>query len=168
METGRGAELSQVQETLAGYNQGRGPNRFPINVQQGQLKYVVINATFGYDSTYLEAEMMPAVRKALGVNSGKPNAADQSGLFSLRQRRFGQQEYATSVAGTIQQIPGVVWAQVTRFDSLGLIADPTTFTPPGTPVVVQKAVICESGNLLSLYSGHLQLTGVAENLQEAS
>jgi len=158
-----------VQETLAGYNQGRGPNRFPVIVAPGQLKYVVINASFGYDSTYLEADVMQAVQKALGVNSGKPTVVDdQSGLFSVRRRSFGQPEYATSVAGTIQQIKGVVWAQVTRFESLGLIIDPTTFTPPGSPIVVQPTVICEPGNLLSLYSGHLQLTGVAEARQEVS
>ncbi len=169
METGRAAEIEQVRQTVAGYNQGRGPNRFPISVHQGQLKYVVVSATFGYDSTYREEEVKKAIQKALGVNGGKANVSDdRSGLFSLRRRGFGQKEYATSIAGTIQEVEGVVWAQVTRFESLGVIPDPTTFTPPNTPVVVQPAVICESENVLSLYTGHLQLTGVAETLREVS
>ena len=101
------------------------------------------------------------------MNSGVPNAKDdQSGLFSLRQRRFGQREYATSIAGRIQQVEGVTWAEVTRFSSLGALPDPTTFVPPATPVLVLKKVSCSPQRVLSLYSGHLQLTGVAEVLPE--
>lgn len=168
METGRSKEIDAVRETLTAYDKGRGANRFPISVPEGsRRKYVVIKATFGYDSTYLEEEIKTAIRKALGVNSGKPNAADdQSGLFSLQQRRFGQKEYATSIAGRIQQVEGVVWAQVIRFHSLGVLDDPTTIVPPDTPGVVKHAVSCQSQNVLSLYSGHLQLTGVAEILPE--
>ena len=72
-----------------------------------------------------EEDVTRAIQKALGVNSGTPNGVDgQSGLFSLRQRGFGHREYATSIAGTIQQVGGVMWVQVTRFDSLGAIGDP--------------------------------------------
>lgn len=167
METGRTAEIDDVRQTIAGYNKGRGPNRFPISVHEGRLKYVVVAATFDYDSTYLEDEIKAAIQIALGVNSGKPNAKDdQSGLFSLRQRHFAQREYATSIAGTIQQVAGVVWARVTRFASLGLLTDPTTFTPPATPVVVHPIVACGNQRVLSLYAGHLQLTGVSEVLPE--
>lgn len=167
MATGRSGEIADVRETLAGYNHGRGPSRFPIGVLEGQLQYVVIDATFGYDSTYRDEDIRKAIQKALGVNSGKPNIADdQSGLFSLRQRAFGHREYATSIAGTIQQVAGVTWAYVTRFESLGTIADPTVVTPPVTPIVIQPIVACDSQNVLSLYAGHLQLTGVAETVPE--
>ena len=167
MATGRSGEIADVRSTLAGYNRGRGPGRFPIDVLQGQLQYVVIDATFGYDSTYREEDVRKAIQKALGVNSGKPNIADdQSGLFSLRRRSFGQREYSTSIAGTIQQVGGVTWAYATRFESLGVIADPTVFTPPASPIVLQPIVTCDSQNVLSLYAGHLQLTGVAETVPE--
>lgn len=169
METGRDAEIEKVRQTLAAYNRERGANRFPVSVPQGQLKYVVVHATFGYDSTYLVEEIKTAIRRALGASSGKPNAAgDQTGLFSVRRRRFAQAEYATSIAGTIQQVEGVVWAQVTRFESLGVIADPVTFTPPAAPVSVHQRINCGNHRLLSLYAGHLQLTGVAETLKEVS
>jgi hypothetical protein len=171
MATGRSGEIDDVRATLAGYNQGRGPSRFPVSVLQGELQYVVIDATFGYDSTYREEDVRKAIQKALGVNSGKPNVADdQSGLFSLRQRGFGHREYATSVAGTIQQVAGVTWAYVTRFESLGTIADPTVVTPPATRIVILPIVSCDSQKkvlkVLSLYAGHLQLTGVAETVPE--
>lgn len=167
MDTGREDEITDVRQTIAGYNQGRGPNRFPISVLKGLRRYVVVQATFGYDSTYLEEDLKAEIQKVLGVNSGVPNAKDdQTGLFSLRQRRFGQREYATSIAGRIQQVEGVTWAEVTRFSSLGSLPDPTTFVPPATPVFVQKKVSCSPQRVLSLYSGHLQLTGVAEVLPE--
>jgi hypothetical protein len=136
-------------------------------VLQGRQQYVVIDATFGYDSTYREEDVRKAIQRALGVNSGKPNVADdRSGLFSLRRRGFGHSEYATSIAGTIQQVRGVTWAYVTRFESLGVITDPTLFTPPAAPIVIQPIVTCDSQNVLSLYAGHLQLTGVAETVPE--
>ena len=171
MDTGRDGELAAVRETLAGYNIGRGPNRFPICVPQipSRRKYVVVNATYAYDSTFLREEIEQGIKLALGVSSGKTGAPDdQTGLFSLYKRRFGQREYATSIAGTIQGVRGVVWAQVTRFESLGTLPDPKTFTPPATPINVQQAVECESQNVLSLYVGHLQLTGVAETVREGS
>ena len=168
MDTGREGELEAVRATLAEYNRGRGPNRFPVSVpHEGRRKYVAIDATYGFDSTYLKEEIESAIRIALGVNSGKPNARDdQSGLFSVRRRGFGQREYASTIAGTIQQVPGVIWAQVTRFQSLG-IGDPATLIPPAV-VVAQPAVDCLSYHVLSLYSGHLQLTGVAETVTEVS
>jgi hypothetical protein len=167
MDTGRGAEIDDVRATLTGYNHGRGPSRFPIEVLQGQRQYVVIGVTFGYDSTYEEDDVRKAIQRALGVNSGKPKIVDdQSGLFSLGQRGFGQREYASSIAGTVQQVAGVTWAYVTRFESLGVIADPTVFTTPVTPVVIQPTVPCDSQHVLSMYAGHLQLTGVAEIVPE--
>ena len=167
MDTGRDEEIEEVRETLTTYNKGRGPSRFPISVLKGLRHYVVVHATFGFDSTYLEEDLKAEIQKALGVNSGIPNAKDdQSGLFSLRQRRFGQREYATSIAGRIQQVKGVTWAEVTRFSSLGTLQDPTTYVPTSTPVIVKKHVVCNRRRVLSLYSGHLQLTGVAEILPE--
>ena len=91
---------------------------------------------------------------------------DQSGLFSVTQRSFGQREYASSISGTTQQVAWVTWAYVTRFESLGVIADPTVYTPPATPTVLQPIVPCDNLNVLSLYAGHLQLTGVAETVRE--
>lgn len=169
METGRGDEFSDVRTTLAGYSRGRGAGRFPIAVLQGQLEYVVIDATFGYDATYREDDVAKAIQRALGVNSGKPNVGDdQSGLFSVSRRGFGQREYATSIAGTIQQVAGVTWAYVTRFESLGVIADPIVLTPPSATFAMQSIVGCASQNVLSLYAGHLQLVGVAEAVAEVN
>ena len=60
----------------------------------------------------------------------------------------------------------MTWAYVTRFESLGTLADPTVFTAPATPIAIQPIVSAGSLNVLSLYAGHLQLTGVAEVVSE--
>jgi hypothetical protein len=138
-----------------------------VSVLPGERLYAVVNATFGYDSTYTVDDLVAGIQKVLGVNSGKPNVKDdQSGLFSLHRRDFGQREYATSIAGTIQEVPGVVWAKVTRFESLGVTDDPTTLVPPVSPVIVNPIVSCSAQQVLSLYFGHLQLSAVAEILPE--
>ena len=168
MTTGRSDEIDSVRTTLAAYNASRGPSRFPILVLPGRQQYVVLTATFGFDSTYREEDVTAAVRTALGTTSGSPTMVDDpTGLFSVRRRRFGQREYATSIAGAIQQVDGVVWARVTRLDSLGVAEDPSAITPPTTPIVVQPIVACDSQNVLSLYAGHLQLAGVSVTLPGA-
>jgi hypothetical protein len=160
MEMGRNTTPTQLQNTFAGANTGRGPSRFPITTILGQLQYVAVRATFGYDQTYLEKDVRREIEKALGVTSALMDVEDdQSGLFSLRRRGFGQKEYATTIAGVIQQVAGVVWARVEGFASLGVLPDPKPVTP-GT-VSLNEAVNCDSQNVLSLYTGHLQLTSVA-------
>jgi hypothetical protein len=177
MEKGRNQTVEQLRGTFASANSGRGPNRVPINPISGQLVYVTILAKFGYDSTYLEEEVRKEIQKALGVSTAKPNVVDDStGLFSLRRRSFGQREYATTVAGVIQQVEGVIWAEVFRFQSLN---DPTS--PPAPLVQVDPALLplpttvsllptieCRSDVVLSLYEGHLQLTAEQVPTREVS
>ena len=124
----------------------------------------VVKANFGFDSTYLEAEVKNGIQKALGAGSAEPNAADDgSGLFSLRRRGFGQKEYMSTVAGVIQQVEGVVWATVTGFDA------PAVLLPEGTvgPDIGNLDVVpCLSNEVLMLQSAHLFLTGLSETVRE--
>jgi hypothetical protein len=158
METGREETVVTLARTFASANSGRGPNRFPIIPILGKVQYVAVKATFGYDSTHLETEVTKEIQKALGISSGKPNVADDpSGLFSLRRRSFGQKEYATTIAGVIQQVEGVIWVEVTDFDSLAVPTDPAAVSLPAT-VGLHPTVACGNANVLGLYQGHLQLT----------
>lgn len=169
MAAGRDAEIETVRQTLAAYNKGRGANRFPVHVLPGARKQVVVNATFGYDETYLAAEVKTAIQQALGVSLDQPESPDApAGLFSLRRRRFAQPEYATSIAGAIQQVAGVVWAEVKFFDALTPVFIASPFAPPlPLPLFVSKQVVlCDNQHVLSLTANHLQLTGVAETVRE--
>lgn len=93
-----------------------------------------------------------AIKEALGITGEEGNGVDGSrGLFGLGQRRFGQNEYATKIAGTIQNVEGVVWVKVTALGSLGE-AD-----APPEPKALNPVVPCDNEHVLSLYAGHLQL-----------
>ncbi|MFQ5793429.1 MAG: hypothetical protein ACE5JP_00060 [Candidatus Bipolaricaulia bacterium] len=158
METGRDQEFEAVQEILNGYNKCRGPQRFPIIVHQGKLLYVYIDAVFALDPAFREERVKKAIKETLGVTGEEGNAIDGSaGLFGLRQRRFVQNEYATKIAGIIQDVEGVVWAKVTALGSLGEADDPSELSLPSEPKPLNSAVSCDNDHVLSLYKEHLQL-----------
>ncbi len=124
METGRTEEFEQVQKILAKYNRYRGPQRFPIQVQEGKRKYVAIAANVAFDPTFRQELVSKAIQAALGVTG------EDKGLFSLKNRRFGQPEYATRIMGTIQNVEGVLWVEVTGFMTLGEADDPAELSLP--------------------------------------
>ena len=56
------------------------------------------------------------------------------GLLMEQQRQFGQPEYATRIAGIIQNVEGVVWAEV---KALGTLEPPTTSSSSSTTTTSQ-------------------------------
>lgn len=162
METGRGQEIDEVREILNDYNKCRGPQRFPIIVHQGHLQYVHIDAVFALDATFREEPVRKAIKEALGVTGEEGDSVDGSaGLFGLGQRWFGENEYATRIAGTMQNVLGVVWAKVTALGSLGEADDPAELMLPDEPKPLQDRVSCISEptqHILSLYGVHLHLS----------
>ena len=180
MENGREAEISAVEDVIAGYNLCRGPRRFPVIVREGRLLYVKVDVTYAIDSTFREDVVTPAIQQALGATN-LPSANDaqtgsavtgQRGLFSLRRRRFGESEYAKRIAATVQNVAGVVWAEVKFFQSLGeafappfdpngLPIDPVTIALPATLTFTEK-VSCDSLHILVLHSQHLTITATAD------
>lgn len=151
METGRSGEITAVQETLNGYNAGRGANRFPVKVAAGERRDVRVSVQYALDSTFRADLVEPEIRRALGVNFGKAsNEEDQTGLFSLRQRRFGKREYASSIEGAVQSVAGVLWARVTAFSALS-----------DTGEALQPVVSCDDKYILSLADENLFLTQAA-------
>jgi hypothetical protein len=94
-------------------------------------------------------------------HGGATRDEDQTGLFSLRRRRFGRAEYASSIEGTVQNVDGVLWAKVTVFDDLNDSDDPATIVLPATSVR-EPVVGCDSNFVLSLFHKHVSLTAVAQ------
>jgi hypothetical protein len=162
METGRSDEISAVQETLNNYNKGRGPQRFPVIVIEGKRFWVNITAQFALDSTFLVELVQPEVEKALGASMGLAfNKEDQTGLFSLRRRRFGARERATTIEGVIQNVAGIIWSKVTAFNALSDTDDPASIDVASLPATFNDIVPCDDSHLLALYKTHLTLTQVA-------
>jgi hypothetical protein len=180
METGREQEITAVEEVIAGYSLCRGPNRYPVIVREGRLLYVSVDITYAIDPTYREDVVTVAIQQALGASNlppaiGAPTGgagADRRGLFSLRRRRFGEVEYAKRIAATVQNVAGVVWAEVNYFESLGeafdpqfdpegLPKDPATIPLPATKTFNDK-VPCDGLHILALHSRHLSITATVD------
>jgi predicted phage baseplate assembly protein len=162
METGRSGELNAVRETLDAYNKSRGAGLHPIDVVLGKRMYVTATIEYALKPTYRADGVEPAILLALGVNhGGATRDEDQTGLFSLRRRRFGRAEYASSIEGRVQNVDGVLWARVTAFDDLNDSDDPATIALPTTSVL-EPVVGCDSNFVLSLFDQHVSLTAVAE------
>lgn len=157
MEAGREKEFDEVRRIVADYNRCRGPQRFPVGVEQGELEYVCVRADVALDPAYRWEVVEREIKEALGL-AGEGGVEGSRGLFGLANRNFGQDEYANRVAGTIQNVQGVLWTRVTGLASLG------DETPPATcPDVVapQQAVPCDGRHVLVLYAGGLKLNEVS-------
>jgi hypothetical protein len=161
METGRDEEFGEVQKTLTRYNRCRGTQRFSIDVRKGKHKYVYMDAVFGMDPTFREGPVKKAIKEALGVSGEEGNGIDGSrGLFGLHQRLFGQNEYATRIAGTIQNVEGVMWAEIKALGFLTGSSDkPSELNLPPEPKPLNSVVSCDNLHILSLYKDHLNLKG---------
>lgn len=168
MEMGRAKEIGDVQKTISGYNSERGAGRDPVHAVPGARTYVTVKVDYGLKSGFRADLVEPEIRRALGVNFAKATREDdQSGLFSLRKRRFGGAEYASSIEGRVQNVDGVAWVQVTSFQEMTEPAtapgmdkfnadDPETYELPGDKL--EKVIACASDKVLSLYDKHLMLT----------
>ncbi|MCU0541831.1 MAG: hypothetical protein MUE44_06520 [Oscillatoriaceae cyanobacterium Prado104] len=167
MERGREQEIAEIRQILNTYNRCRGPQRFPIYVRPGKLHYVYLDIALGINPTFRESIVTKAVKVALGIMGDEGNGIDGSGgLFGIRQRQFGQPEYATRIAGIIQNIEGVMWVKVNSFAALGVAENPTNLSVPN-PKQWNKTVACKSDEILSLYKEpHLQLSSAATLSQE--
>jgi hypothetical protein len=167
MERGREQEIDEIRQILNTYNRCRGPQRFPIYVRPGKLHYVYLDVALGINPIFRESIVTKAVKVALGVMGDEGNGIDGSrGLFGIRQRQFGQPEYATRIAGTIQNIEGVLWVKVNNFGALGAAENPANLSVPNSKQQ-NKTVSCNSDEILSLYKEpHLQLSAAATLSQE--
>ena len=114
MEGGREDEHAAVAAGLRAAARERGPDRFEVDVLQGEFLDVQLEAEVAVEAGLDPEEILAAVRDALGVErpgAGRP--AD--GLFSLRRRRFGEGEHAARVTGVIQNVTGVAWVRLVGF-----------------------------------------------------
>ncbi len=150
MQAGRTAELDSARQVLATANRLRGPQRFPIVVVPGAFEYVYLDVSVAIDPSYDPQPVRDAVRAAI-----------VTGLFGERSpRTFGDAEYATRIEGVAQNVPGVSWALVNSFGSLGVADDPTTLVYPTAPSRA-ATVPCPTTHVLRLAPAHLIVRAVA-------
>lgn len=132
LESGREKEGQDLQDTLSAYNKDRGPERFPVAVHLARRQYVYLTLIVGFDPSYQKEQVNISIKEVLGVTGEEDKGIDGSkGLFGIKQRRFGQKEYASRIEGVVQNVRGVIWAKV---DKLGFVVgdsdDPLELTRP--------------------------------------
>ena len=160
METGRRAEIQAVRDTLNSYNTARGAGRTAIVVDEGRRMYVAVALHYALQPGFRADLVEPEIRRALGASSGLPaGQEDQTGLFSLRQRRFGGPEYSSSIEGVAQNVDGVLWARTISFMRLADADRPESIPLPSVGPL-DTIVSCDAGHILCLYDRHLSLTAI--------
>lgn len=154
-----GHAVSDVQALMTDYNRSRGPNRFPVLVEQGEFNYLFVQLSVGQDPAWQADLLEAAIRLALGESQAA--GADDSnakGLLSLADRKFNEDEWASRIEAVVQNVPGVLWARATAFGSLGTADDPETLDwPQGSALVRNEKAACGDKQVLALNPKHLKI-----------
>lgn len=144
-------QLSSVQTAMSQANVLRGADRFPVLVLDASLEYVYLAVTMGLFPGYQIDPVTAAVTAALGVLPSDGTVAPNGGLFSVNRRSLGQEEYASRIEGTIQNVEGVDWVEVTALGSLGTAEDPSALGLPAPPALA-PIISCANNRVLALYA----------------
>ncbi len=166
LEAGREAEFQAVRATLQGWQRCRGPDRFPVTVEQAFLRYLWLDLEYAGDPALDPDDLEAAIRAALGLAGDE--ASRYSGLFGLARRRLGGKEYASRIEGAVQGVAGVLWCRVT---GLGLFPandpdlaaddDPASLALPPAPRALAAVLSPAPHEMLQLAPAHLTLVAVA-------
>ena len=161
LEAGREAEFADVRATLAHAQRCRGPDRFPVIVQQALLRYVFVDVRYARDPTYRAEDVDAALRAAMGL-AGEADS-ERTGLFGLRARRLGEREYASRIEGRLQNVAGVLWCRVSAMGRLAAgVTDVAAPVLPNPPRPLAALLPCTPRELLQLLPAHLTLTSAVE------
>jgi hypothetical protein len=159
LDAGREGEFQSVRSTIQSYQTCRGPDRFAIIVQQAFLRYCYLDLQYAFDPALEQSNVEAAIDAALGLAGD--DASSRTGLFGMRRRSLGAQEYATRIEGVVQRVNGVTWCRVT---ALGMFAtgttDPMTLPLPMAPRARVEILAPATNELLQLHPTHLTLTSV--------
>lgn len=164
LEAGREQEFEAVRATIQGYQRCRGPDRFPVRVEQAFLRYVYLDLVCAHDPRLQSADVDTRVRAALGLVGD--DAAARHGIFGLRARRLGAPEYASRIEGRVQATEGVTWCRVASLGLFGSAASPGDLALPPAPRALAGQLVPAGNELLQLHPDHLTLTHAAADAAE--
>lgn len=177
LEQGRETEFEAVRATVASYQRCRGPNRFPLVVEQAFLREVFLDLRYGLDARFLREDVEAGIVAALaprdapapGTVPGDSAAPVTPGLFTPRSRILGGAEYASRVEGWAQQVAGVTFAQVTALGMYSPAASRSgaALALPGAPRPLLAHVVPATNELLSLTRGSLTLQDAPPDVEGA-
>jgi predicted phage baseplate assembly protein len=160
LAAGREAEFAAVRTALNHAQRCRGPDRFPLVVEQARLRYAFADIGFAPDPSYRQQDIEAAIRAALGLAGAQPD--EPAGLFGLHARRLGEPEYASRIEGRLQNVAGVLWCKVSALGLLPAgVTDPATAPLPAAPRAQAALLPCAARELLQLAPQHLTLAALA-------
>jgi hypothetical protein len=161
LAAGREAEFADVRAVIAHAQRCRGPDRFPVIVEQSFIRYVFLDVVYARDPTYKRDDVEAAMRAAIGLAGDA--ATERTGLFGLRARRIGGQEYSSSIEGRLQNVTGVLWCRTAALGRFAAgITDPASLALPAAPRPLVATLPCSAHELLQIAPSHLTLTSAAE------
>jgi hypothetical protein len=161
LEAGREAEFGDVRAVIAHAQRCRGPDRFPVIVEQAFFRYVFLDVVYARDPTFKRDDVEAAMRAALGLAGDTAN--ERSGLFGLRKRRIGEQEYSSSIEGRLQNVAGVLWCRTSALGRFAAgVTDVASLVLPAAPRPYVATLPCSAHELLQIAPPHLTLTPAAE------
>lgn len=167
LEAGREAEFADVRATLAHAQRCRGPDRFPLVVEQALPRYVFLDVSYARDPSHRQEDVEAGLRAALGLTGD--TAAEASGVFGLRARKLGAAEYASRIEGRLQHVAGVIWCKVTALERFPAGAlDPSALVLPASPRPLSAVLACSPHELLQLDPDHVTLTSIAAPAEECA
>jgi hypothetical protein len=153
-----------VRATIQGYQRCRGPDRFPVRVEQAFLRYVYLDLVCAQDARLQSADVDTRVRAALGLVGD--DAAARNGVFGLHARRLGAREYASRIEGRVQATEGVTWCKVAALGLFASGASPGDLALPPAPRALADQLVPAGNELLQLHPDHLTLTHAAADAAE--
>jgi predicted phage baseplate assembly protein len=161
-ESGSAADVQALRDTLRTFNRCRGPARFPIDVVPGIRQYVYIHVEAGFEAARRAADVIAAVKQAIGLAGEEGNGIDGSeGLFGLKTRAFGQGAHPSQIIGAVQNAMGVTWVNLKAAQIINLGTppqiDPTQLAKPGVDIV-NSTLACPDDRLLALHATHFTLS----------
>jgi hypothetical protein len=158
--------LKQIEKILLDYDKCRGAQRFPIKIEKAGFQYIYLEIDYGLDPTFRKEIVEQEIILALGVFNKELNDDKSAGIFGIKQRTFGQDEYTTSVEGVVQGVSGVVWVKVRAMFSLGSADDPEDLVIPPTLHNLNTSVICNGNSILRLYHKHLKVNDLTVKISK--
>jgi len=169
-DNGISKELDNI---LHEYDRCRGMQRYPIEIRFGKFQYVYLELDYGINPRFLKKLVEKEINISLGVFRKGEKDLNSTGLFGLEHRNFGQNEYASTVAGVVQNVGGVVWVKIKSMYSLGTAEDPEELDPLEQDISkLESTIICEESltddgdcqkiipHILRLYHKHLKLNNI--------
>jgi len=137
----------------------RGPAQCALQLRLGNRRFTAVGLRIGFDARRRSEDLLPAVQRALGTSADAIALDDipTGGLFDWRERQFGQDVHGSQLLGRVQNVEGIVWAELTRLSNSGRR---TSTVSPTALVATAQRLVCPADTLLALHNDNLAIAWV--------